>query len=106
MPIRRSRAQRLPSMCMLSLPLRQPTQRSTSAKGKAFSVSVLGTTNQSVTWSVAEGANGSSVDQTGFYTAPLQPGTYHVVATSQYDTHQSGSATIVVPSGSASGTVN
>lgn len=73
---------------------------------KTFSASVAGTTNQNVTWSIVEGANGGTIDQTGFYTAPLQPGTYHVIATSQADTSQSGTATITVPSGSATGTIN
>jgi sugar lactone lactonase YvrE len=33
-----------------------------------------------VDWSVAEGAAGGTIDSDGRYTAPLTPGTYHVVA--------------------------
>jgi sugar lactone lactonase YvrE len=33
-----------------------------------------------VTWSVMEGASGGAVDANGRYTAPLTPGTYHLVA--------------------------
>lgn len=35
-----------------------------------------------VVWSIAEGAVGGTVDATGLYTAPSQPGVYHLVATS------------------------
>ena len=38
--------------------------------------------NQSVVWSVAEGRVGGGVTAGGSYTAPRQPGLYHVVATS------------------------
>ncbi len=72
---------------------------------QAFTATVVGTSNQGVAWSVAEGAAGGSVDPTGHYTAALQPGTYHVMATSQVDTNQSGACTIIVSSGSASGTI-
>jgi hypothetical protein len=48
----------------------------------AFSASVSGSATSTVTWSVAEGAAGGSIDASGRYTAPAVPGTYHVVATS------------------------
>lgn len=47
-----------------------------------FTASVSGTSSQSVTWSVQEGAAGGTVSSAGVYTAPSNAGTYHVVATS------------------------
>jgi len=47
-----------------------------------FTAAVSGTSNQAVTWSVAEGTAGGSVSTAGVYTAPSNAGTYHVVATS------------------------
>jgi hypothetical protein len=61
-----------------------------------FSASVVGSSNQAVTWSVLEGATGGTVSTSGLYTAPSTPGTYHVVATSVADNTKSGSATVNV----------
>ena len=49
-----------------------------------------------VTWSVQEGANGGSIDGSGRYTAPGNPGTFHVVATSVADGSKSATATVTV----------
>ncbi len=62
----------------------------------------IGTTNQSLTWSVVE-SNGGSITSAGVYTAPAAAGTYHVKAMSAA-TSQSATATISVTA--ASGTVN
>jgi hypothetical protein len=74
---------------------------------QSFSASVLGTTNQSVTWQllgVACGAAGAcgSIDASGIYTAPAatpSPNTLQVVAVSADDTSQSGSAEVTITEG-------
>lgn len=73
---------------------------------QAFTVSAIpqgcGTSNLEVTWSVQEGATGGSITSAGFYTAPVLPGTYHVVATSVADRTSFATATIdVLPGGAA-----
>jgi len=62
---------------------------------QSFTATVTGNANTAVTWSVQE-AGGGAIDQSGNYTAPGTPGTYHVVATSQADSTKSASATLVV----------
>jgi hypothetical protein len=71
---------------------------------QTFSASVLGTTNQNVIWQITGtgcGAPGScgTVDASGDYTAPAVPPTpdaLQVAATSEYDSTQSGSATVTI----------
>jgi chitinase len=72
-----------------------------------FTAAVQGSANQTVTWTVQEGANGGGgiVTAAGVYTAPALPGTYHVVATSQADPSRTGVATVIVQAGSATGTI-
>ncbi len=48
----------------------------------AFSAVVSGIADETVSWSIEEGASGGSIDGAGVYTAPATPGDYHVVATS------------------------
>jgi WD40 repeat protein len=55
-----------------------------------------GTGNTAVNWTVQEGAAGGSIDSGGTYTAPLNNGTFHVVATSQANPGQSGMTTVTV----------
>jgi len=65
------------------------------ANGSAAFQAVL--TNQGdpgVTWAVQE-ANGGTITSAGVYTAPAQPGTYHVIASST-TTGQTSSATVLV----------
>ncbi len=47
---------------------------------QTFTVTVEGSANTAVTWSVQEGAAGGTITSLGVYTAPPAPGTYHVVA--------------------------
>lgn len=61
-----------------------------------FTADVSGTTDQAVTWRVLEGATGGTVAADGTYTAPAQPGTYHVVATAHADATKSDQATVTV----------
>ena len=63
---------------------------------RQFGASILGITDQSVTWSVQEGSSGGSVDANGLYTAPSAQGTYHLVATSTADASVTGTAAITV----------
>lgn len=69
---------------------------------QTFTAGVTGTGNTAVTWSVREGASGGSVTEGGVYTAPNTPGTYHVIAASQFDPAKSATATVEVKSGGAS----
>jgi len=62
---------------------------------QTFSSSVAGLADTEVTWTVQE-ASGGIVTATGFYTAPLALGVYHVFATSVADATVSASATITV----------
>lgn len=53
--------------------------------------------NQGFAWAVEEGPVGGSI-ASGVYTAPSQAGTYHVVATSLFDSRYSARLTMVVAS--------
>lgn len=65
-----------------------------------FTVAVNGGASSAVTWSVLEGPAGGTIDANGVYTAPAEPGTFHVVATSQADPSRSATATVTVQAGS------
>ena len=60
-----------------------------------FSSSVAGTSTQTVTWSVLEGEAGGTIDG-GLYQAPLNAGTYHIMAKSTVDSTPSASVAIQV----------
>jgi len=77
----------------------------TFGQRQTFTAIVTGTANSAVTWSVQEGQIGGSITAAGVYTPPAIAGTYHVIATSQADQTQQGVATVIVQSGSASGTI-
>ena len=64
-----------------------------------FTVTVTGSSDQSVYFSVEE-SGGGDIDAAGQYTAPAQAGTWHVVAASRADLSRTDRATVVV---SASG---
>jgi len=61
-----------------------------------FTSAVTGTADTGVKWSVLEGAAGGVITRAGVYTAPLTGGTYHVVATSSWDSSVSAQASISV----------
>lgn len=68
----------------------------------AFSAVVTGILPATVTWSIQEGTTGGTIDPTGLYTAPSNPGVYHVVATSVAAPTVSGQALVnVVPPGTS-----
>src|SRR5262249_25490946 len=57
-----------------------------------FQAQVLGQSSQAIVWSVSEGTTGGVIDQTGLYAAPQIAGTFHVLATLQSDSTNSGIA--------------
>lgn len=59
-------------------------------------VTVTGTTNLQVTYSVDGGSNNGTVDANGLYHAPDHAGSFTVRATSVADTNKSGVATVTV----------
>ena len=65
-----------------------------------LTASVTGAAQTGVTFAITEGVQGGALAQTGAntatYTAPNQPGTFHVVATSVADRTKSATATITV----------
>jgi hypothetical protein len=64
---------------------------------QSFTVTVAGTSNSAVNWTVQEGTTGGSITSMGVYTAPNKDGTFHVIATSQADTRKSSTALVTVP---------
>lgn len=81
-----------------------PTVSLSIGGSQTFSATVTGAANTAVTWTVQE-PGGGTVAANGIYTAPANPGTYHIVATSLYDPKKSAVATVTAQSGSASGTI-
>ncbi len=63
-----------------------------------LSATVDSTPDQKVIWSVQEGASGGAIDQNGIYVAPGAAGTYHVVASSHFNTSRTATATVTVGS--------
>lgn len=78
--------------------LDSPTTLLTNVPGSTvqFTARVVGNTNQNLTWSVAEGANGGTITPEGKWTAPATPGTYTVVATSVADPTKTATRTVKV----------
>lgn len=66
------------------------------ATTQQFDAVVTGTTNTSVTWSVVGGPANGTITPTGLYTAPGNPGTYTVRATSATGSSRFGEATVTV----------
>jgi 6-phosphogluconolactonase (cycloisomerase 2 family) len=62
---------------------------------QTFKAEVTGL-SEVVSWKVEEGMDGGSITADGTYTAPVIPGTYHVVATSQDDPNHAATAEITV----------
>ncbi len=61
-----------------------------------FTANVTGTVNTAVSWAIQEGTSGGNITSSGLYTAPATDGTFHVIATSQADTSQTVTATVMV----------
>ena len=60
-----------------------------------FSAAVTGAVNRAVQWRVQEGTGGT-IDVSGTYTAPADPGSFHIIATSVADPTVSGIASVTV----------
>lgn len=74
----------------------QPSSAMVLTRGRIrFAADVTGSDNTGVDWSVRE-ENGGSISTNGTYTAPEQPGTYRVIATSREDNTKSGTALVTV----------
>lgn len=76
---------------------------------KSFLGTPHGTHVNGINWSIQEGAAGGSIvangSRFGDYTAPNQPGIYHIIARPVADPSQSAVATVTVQAGGASGTI-
>jgi len=70
-----------------------PTAQVAALGTQQFGASVTGIANTAVTWSVPDCG---TVDQTGFYTAPVSTGTCHVVVASQADPAETATAVVTV----------
>ena len=75
-----------------------PQNASVALNGsQQFAANVANSTNQSVAWSVVEGAAGGTISTTGLYKAPLNSaGTFQVQAISNADMSKISNATISV----------
>ena len=66
-------------------------------EAQQFYASIIGHSNQAVTWTVLEGSSGGTITAGGYYSAPAATtGTYHVKATSQADPTKSATAIVNV----------
>jgi len=61
-----------------------------------FSVTTDPLSDLEVTWRIQEGEVGGSISGDGVYTAPAQPGTYHVIAANSSDRSISATAAVTV----------
>jgi len=88
-----------------------PTASVGIGKTQQFTATVTGASNSAVSWSVAGGASGGTITNSGMYTAPAavpNPPQVKVTATSQADATKSASATVTVTTAgtAASGSVS
>ena len=60
----------------------------------------------SVKWTVEEGSIGGMINNLGLYTAPNNPGTFHIMAASTSDTRSQGIAVVTVPAVTITSTEN
>lgn len=82
----------------VSLSLSPTSAALVAGASQAFTATVTGSANTSVTWT----ADGGSITTAGVYTAPAIAGTYHVTATSAADGTKSAMATVTVTAASTS----
>ena len=80
----------------ISIALSPETAQVTAGGTRTFTATVVGHKDSGVAWSVAEGTAGGTITDRGVYTAPLTPGTFHVVATSLVFPGKSVSAAVTV----------
>ncbi len=72
-----------------------PTANLAPGASRAFAARMRGLPRATVTWTVEE-PEGGTISPEGQYTAPSQPGTYHIIATSTVDPTVSAMATVRV----------
>ena len=65
-------------------------------RSETLTATVTGTDNKAVIWSIQEGPKGGTITDGGRYTAPGQPGTYHVIATSKANGDKKAIVTVTV----------
>jgi hypothetical protein len=77
------------------------TANLTTQQTQQFTATVMGSTNQVVTWNVVEGAIGGTITSTGLYTAPAVTSTqvFHVSATPDANPAKVVQATVTVAPG-------
>jgi hypothetical protein len=63
---------------------------------QTFTATVTGATDTRVTWRVVEGAVGGTLNSSGTYTAPAEPGTFTVEAASVEDPRAKGTSVVTV----------
>ena len=80
----------------ISITINPSTATVSEGGSQSFIATVTGSSDTAVTWSVQEGTVGGTITNSGVYTAPEGPGTYHIVATSQVDSSRSALATVTV----------
>lgn len=84
----------------VSIKLNQATATLVPGQTQQFTATVTGTDNTGVTWNVDSVSGGDpqhgTISSSGVYTAPSQPGTHTVTATSVADTTKSASAAVTV----------
>jgi len=85
----------LGSVSKVSVAVPAPSDAMSTSGSRTFSVTVRGSNDKSVYWSVKE-PGGGSITQDGVYTAPETPGTYTLMATSRADVRASATARVRV----------
>lgn len=80
----------------VAISISPPVVNLSANASQQFTATVTGATDTSATWTIQEAPAGGAIGSGGMYSAPGAFGTYHVIATSNADTTQSASATIVV----------
>ena len=90
----------------LVLSISPTTATVTLASSQQFTSTVIGAANNSVVWSLVEGASGGTISVVGLYTAPKgATGSFRVRAVSVADPTQVAYSTVLVQAGGATGTI-
>ena len=81
------------AVCPVRITVDPATTTASTGDPVQFTATVTGTTDTAVTWSSPDAAN---PDSSGLFSAPLTPGTYHVVATWAAHPGRTATATVTV----------
>jgi len=91
-----SRLKQIVEVKVLADPRIEPATANLAPGGsRTFVARMRGLPRSTVTWSIEE-PDGGTISPEGQYTAPSQPGTYHIIATSTVDPTVSATATVRV----------